>query len=74
MIIIKIIKIKGRERTTGSSSSLSVPRGPPAAGRHAGRGEADRGVQAGQPRDVQLGDPGQAAEGRGVRPEHGPFR
>lgn len=40
------------------------------AGCDSRRGEENRGIQEGEPWDVQLGDPGQAAEGRTLRPQH----
>lgn len=62
-----VFSVHGPKRVSGLHSSEFVTLSPaPAAGRHSGRREADRGVQAGQPRHVQLGDPGQAAEGRSV--------
>lgn len=42
-------------------------RGQQTAGHHAHRGQAHTDLQATGPRDFRLGDPGQAASGRGVR-------
>lgn len=59
---------------------VAAPRGQPRrrlgtkAGRDSRRGEENRGIQAGEPRDVQLGDPGPAAQGRPLRPQHGALR
>lgn len=40
------------------------------AGCDSRRGEENRGIQEGKPWDVQLGDPGQAAKGWTLRPQH----